>query len=166
MYTDKEFTEITLKIIGDSPYTWAKNKGVKRTVIDQIKKGMPGLKTLYTLSKALNISIDTLIGEGGLSEKIATLEEQKGIDKLLDVLRGKDEDLKKMVKIVIDTASAKEYERICALGPLAWAAEGYPERRRVDRPVETERRVKSCMCPSERIGTKKRLNGFKKSNLN
>ena len=146
MLTGKEFRKYIFSLIGEHPYTWAKGKGIKRHVIDQLKRdSIPGPKILDQLSIALEKDIGSLVSEkeeidvigrsvekkkglhGGTAENVLEgyseqlePEEEKYISKLMAILRGKNDAIKELITCFLDTvASTKE-----------WIKAGRPERRK------------------------------------
>ncbi|MFQ5686759.1 MAG: hypothetical protein ACE5GV_08875, partial [Candidatus Scalindua sp.] len=88
-----------------------------------------GIGPPYLYDKPVNVASQS--GKIGKQEEHYNVrfkhEETQYTDKLLEVLRGKDEDVKAMVKSTIDIAAQKEYKRLCLLDYNEWVAERCPE---------------------------------------
>ena len=93
------YLELSKKFGG--PYTLIK-KGIKRGWIDSITQGSDiGLSKAIEVSKILGVTAEELYTgkKGGESkEEIYTQEEQKYIKKLVQILRGNEEDKKTTIK--------------------------------------------------------------------
>jgi transcriptional regulator with XRE-family HTH domain len=112
------FVNQFLKCIGfERPHSWGKKHNIDRGVIERITKGkISDPHNLIKVAKALNVSIDYLLTgeiEEGTEEidsreknksykQAIDLKEKEYVDKLLQIFRTKDEDVKKTVMHNID----------------------------------------------------------------
>ena len=98
------YLELSKKFGG--PYTLIK-KGIKRGWIDSIIQGSDiGLSKAIEVAKILGVTAEELYTgkkEGESKEEIYTQEEQKYINKLVQILRGNEEDKKTTIKTNLDS---------------------------------------------------------------
>lgn len=82
------------------------NKGLTKSIVNSIMNGNDiRVSSAYEVAKVLNITIEELYtGKKGSESKEEnyTPEEQKYIDKLIYILRGKEEDKKTITKTTLD----------------------------------------------------------------
>ncbi len=133
MLTGKEFKKHIFSLIGEHPYTWARKKGINRSVIGQLKRErIPGPKILNQLAIDLKKDVNYLIsGRADSAEGHPTVqeaytvygeyspEEQHQADKLLEILRHGDEEHR---HLIIQTMDVLCDDRL-------WIREGRPKRR-------------------------------------
>jgi len=100
--TGRKFRDQIIKMIGnEEPCIWAKKHKIKKEVMDTILKGnIPDLPDLFKLSQALHITLDALL-TGRKPGKSYSGEEQEYIDKVVGVLRSKQESSKESLKNAI-----------------------------------------------------------------
>ena len=87
------------------PYTLI-SKGLKKGVINSIMRGgYPKINEAYEVAKTLSVTIEELLTgkKGGKAkEEIYTPKEQIYIDKLIQILREKDENKKTIIKTTLN----------------------------------------------------------------
>lgn len=82
------------------------NKGLSKSIVNSIMNGNDiRVSSAYKVAKVLNVTIEELYTgkkRGESKEENYTPEEQKYIDKLIYILRGKEEDKKTITKTTLD----------------------------------------------------------------
>ncbi|MBM4056508.1 MAG: hypothetical protein FJ264_17950 [Planctomycetes bacterium] len=92
------------------PYS-LRNKGIKKGIIDSILKGsIPKINEAYEVAKVLGVTMEELLTGGFNKRKIYTPEQQKYIDKLIEILNGKDEGKKTTIKTILDNLIRDAWE--------------------------------------------------------
>ncbi|OHB39912.1 MAG: hypothetical protein A2099_07960 [Planctomycetes bacterium GWF2_39_10] len=82
------FLELTKKF--GKPYS-LRAKGIKTGIINSILKGcIPKLNEAYEVAKVLGVTMEELLTGNYDEKKIYSPEEQKYVDKLIDILRNND----------------------------------------------------------------------------
>ncbi len=170
MLTEKEFKKHVFSLIGEHPYTWAKNKGIKRGVIDQLKREkIPGPKILNQLANALETDVNYLLTgkktvESYDEDSIESLESGPGIDdaslikkheetviKLIEILEGTNRHNAKAIIASINAlyitkditgpgTSLSDSAYLRSLNHKQWVMAGKPERRKEQECCEMDRR--------------------------
>lgn len=153
MYTDSQFTKHIFFLIGDHPYTWAKEKGIKKSVIGQLKRGrIPGLKILNQLANALGEDVNYLLsGEKPLGNAVVEHltgydgpEGQKGSNNLTREGKGvRMEDIKKRLKNRIDEITEDEQLKTLQRIVDGWEFENIKRRTEEDKKIHPETQKKN-----------------------
>lgn len=82
------------------------SKGLKKSIVDSIMRGSDiGATKAYEVAKILGVTVEELLTgkkENEAKEEIYTTEEQKYIDKLIYILREKEEDKKTTIKTILN----------------------------------------------------------------
>jgi len=94
------FIELSKKI--GKPYS-LESKGIKRSIIQSILKGsMPKTNEAYEVAKVLGVTMEELLTGNYEEKKVYTPEQQKYIDKLIDILNSNEEDKKITITTMLD----------------------------------------------------------------
>ncbi len=105
------YLELSKKFGG--PYTLIK-KGIKRGWIDSIIQGSDiGLSKAVEIAKILGVTAEELYTgkkTNETKEEVYSPEEQKYINKLIQILRGNEEDKKTAIKINLDSLKRDIWE--------------------------------------------------------
>jgi len=87
------------------------SKGIKQGIVNSIMKGcMPKINEAYEVAKVLGVTMEELLTGSFNEKKVYTPEQQKYIDKLIEILNGKDEGKKTTIKTILDNLIRDAWE--------------------------------------------------------
>lgn len=87
------------------------SKGLKKSIVDSIMRGSDiGATKAYEVAKILGVTMEELLTGNYDVKKVHSPEEQKYIHKLVQILRGNEEDKKTAIKINLDSLKRDIWE--------------------------------------------------------
>lgn len=93
------------------PYS-LESKGIKKGIIQSILKGsIPKISEAYEVAKVLGVSMEELLTGKFEERKIYSPEQQKYINKLIDILNGNDDHKKITITTMLDNLKRDTWEK-------------------------------------------------------
>ncbi|MBM2835670.1 MAG: hypothetical protein HW406_2831 [Candidatus Brocadiaceae bacterium] len=87
------------------------SKGLKKSIVDSIMRGSDiGSTMAYEVAKILGVTMEELLTGNYDVKKVHSPEEQKYVDKLVQILRGNEEDKKTTIKTNLDSLKRDIWE--------------------------------------------------------